>query len=62
MFSLSLQRQKERKHYTDDCLDDEEIEGRRMFSVEEKLVSTKFKADYVKEMQGTGDHSNFHSI
>ncbi|KAG1701334.1 Lysine-specific demethylase 2B [Nymphon striatum] len=46
-------RQKERKHYTDDCLEDEEIEGRRMFSVEEKLMSPKFKLDFVKEMVGS---------
>lgn len=45
-------RVKERKHYTEDCLQDEEIEGRRMFSVEEKLASDKFGFHFVDEMKG----------
>ncbi|XP_013788563.1 lysine-specific demethylase 2A-like, partial [Limulus polyphemus] len=45
-------RVKERRHYTDDCLQDEEIEGRRLFSVEEKLTSNQFGNFFVKEMKG----------
>ncbi|XP_013776610.2 lysine-specific demethylase 2A-like isoform X2 [Limulus polyphemus] len=50
--SLHTKRVKERKHYTDDCLQDEEIEGRRLFSVEEKLASNHFGSFFVKEMKG----------
>ncbi|XP_055941195.1 lysine-specific demethylase 2A-like isoform X2 [Argiope bruennichi] len=45
-------RVKERKHYTEDCLQDEEIEGRRMFSVEEKLTCDGFESCFVDEMRG----------
>lgn len=45
-------RVKERRHYTEDCLQDEEIEGRRLFSVEEKLTSNRFGNFFVKEMKG----------
>ncbi|KFM67762.1 Lysine-specific demethylase 2A, partial [Stegodyphus mimosarum] len=45
-------RVKERKHYTEDCLQDEEIEGRRMFSVEEKLTCDGFESCFVDEMKG----------
>lgn len=45
-------RVKERKHYTEDCLQDEEIEGRRMFSVEEKLNCERFESGFVDEMKG----------
>lgn len=45
-------RVKERKHYTEDCLQDEEIEGRRMFSVEEKLKCEGFQSCFVDEMKG----------
>ncbi|GAB6031109.1 hypothetical protein CHUAL_007917 [Chamberlinius hualienensis] len=45
-------RQRERKSYTEDCMNDEEIEGRRMFSVEEKLTSDRFNAKFVQEMKG----------
>ncbi|XP_054710519.1 lysine-specific demethylase 2A-like [Uloborus diversus] len=45
-------RVKERKHYTEDCLQDEEIEGRRMFSVEEKLTCDRFESCFVDEMKG----------
>ncbi|XP_076334005.1 lysine-specific demethylase 2A-like isoform X2 [Tachypleus tridentatus] len=49
---LHTKRVKERKHYTDDCLQDEEIEGKRLFSVEEKLASNHFGPFFVKEMKG----------
>ncbi|KAG8200194.1 hypothetical protein JTE90_024977 [Oedothorax gibbosus] len=45
-------RVKERRHYTEDCLQDEEIEGRRMFSVEEKLTCVSFESCFVDEMKG----------
>ncbi|XP_023220193.1 lysine-specific demethylase 2A-like [Centruroides sculpturatus] len=45
-------RVKERKHYTDDCLQDEDIEGKRLFSVEEKLNSEQFGNYFVKELKG----------
>ncbi|GFS58896.1 hypothetical protein TNIN_387941 [Trichonephila inaurata madagascariensis] len=50
--SYSSKRVKERKHYTEDCLQDEEIEGRRMFSVEEKLTCEGFESCFVDEMKG----------
>ncbi|GIY20311.1 hypothetical protein CDAR_206161 [Caerostris darwini] len=49
-------RVKERKHYTEDCLQDEEIEGQRMFSVDEKLTCDNFESCFVDEM--TGDDFN----
>ncbi|GAB6020976.1 hypothetical protein CHUAL_003617 [Chamberlinius hualienensis] len=45
-------RQRERKSFTEDCMKDEEIEGRRMFSVEEKLTIDRFNAKFVQEMKG----------
>uniref|UniRef100_T1JN42 [histone H3]-dimethyl-L-lysine(36) demethylase n=1 Tax=Strigamia maritima TaxID=126957 RepID=T1JN42_STRMM len=50
--SIIRPRQKERKHYTEDAINDEEIEGKRMFSVEEKLTNDKFCNYFVKEMKG----------
>ncbi|UYV65445.1 KDM2A [Cordylochernes scorpioides] len=45
-------RVKARKHYSEDCLQDVDIEGQRMFSVEEKLLSDQFTPDFVREMRG----------
>lgn len=45
-------RVKERRHYTEDCLQDDEIEGRRMFTVEDKVTSPAFTCSFVKEMKG----------
>ncbi|XP_064461296.1 lysine-specific demethylase 2B-like isoform X2 [Ornithodoros turicata] len=45
-------RVKERRHYTEDCLQDDEIEGRRMFTVEDKITSPAFTCTLVKEMKG----------
>ncbi|GIY20312.1 hypothetical protein CDAR_206162 [Caerostris darwini] len=53
---LVSKRVKERKHYTEDCLQDEEIEGQRMFSVDEKLTCDNFESCFVDEM--TGDDFN----
>lgn len=49
---ISRLRQKERKHYTEDAINDEEIEGKRMFSVEDKLSSERFCTYFVKEVKG----------
>lgn len=56
MLNYLFQRdRKERKLYTDDwALGDEDIEGRRSFSLQEKLESTKFPQCFAKEMQGSG--------
>ncbi|KAL3234742.1 hypothetical protein MRX96_003387 [Rhipicephalus microplus] len=45
-------RVKERRHYTEDCLQDDEIEGRRMFTVEDKVTSPAFNYSFAKEMKG----------
>ncbi|XP_029823949.2 lysine-specific demethylase 2B isoform X2 [Ixodes scapularis] len=50
--SHSSKRVKERRHYTEDCLQDDEIEGRRMFTVEDKVTSPAFTCTFVKEMKG----------
>ncbi|KAH8041659.1 hypothetical protein HPB51_017461 [Rhipicephalus microplus] len=52
--SLSSKRVKERRHYTEDCLQDDEIEGRRMFTVEDKVTSPAFNYSFAKEMKGEG--------
>jgi len=47
---------KERKHYTDDwALGDEEIEGGRLFQLEDKLESDRYAQNFVKEMHGKGN-------
>lgn len=50
--TYSSKRVKERRHYTEDCLQDDEIEGRRMFTVEDKITSSAFTCNFVKEMKG----------
>nr|KAI8753311.1 lysine-specific demethylase 2B-like [Biomphalaria glabrata] len=45
-------RTKERKKYVDQEIDEDDIDGRRMYSVEEKLLSDKFNANLVQEMKG----------
>lgn len=45
-------RPKERKVY-DDCVDDDEIEGKRTFSLSAKLECDRYNAKLVKEVQGT---------
>ena len=47
--TIIFQRQIERKDYGDGKID-EEIEGRWTFSVEEKLESDQYNADFVKEI------------
>ena len=50
-----LQRQKERKVYTDIDIDDDEIEGKHMFCVEDKLTLDFYDASFVKEIKGEGE-------
>ncbi|KAL4224329.1 Lysine-specific demethylase 2A [Mactra antiquata] len=45
-------RVKERKTYTDHELDDDDIEGKRLYKIEDKLVSDKYNKDYVKKLHG----------
>lgn len=45
-------RAKERKHYTDEDIDDDEIEGKRNYSLDEKLHSIQFEGDFVMHMKG----------
>jgi hypothetical protein len=49
-----LQRVKERKTYTDVDLDDDDIDGKRSYTLEEKLKSNKYTRKYVKELKGEG--------
>jgi len=51
-----VQRQKEKKSYIADGLPDEEIDGKWNFSVEEKLISTKFSdvPKFYIELNGSG--------
>ncbi|XP_041641155.1 lysine (K)-specific demethylase 2Aa isoform X1 [Cheilinus undulatus] len=41
-----------RRRYHDDGISDEEIDGRRMFDLEEKVSSTRFSSDRVLRMEG----------
>ncbi|XP_059168236.1 lysine-specific demethylase 2A-like isoform X2 [Physella acuta] len=45
-------RAKERKKYSDQEIDEDDIDGRRMYSVEEKLTCESFNADMVHELKG----------
>ncbi|XP_061541708.1 lysine-specific demethylase 2A [Phycodurus eques] len=41
-----------RRRYQDDGISDDEIEGRRMFDLDEKLQCSRFGSDLVKHMEG----------
>uniref|UniRef100_A0A674MIN8 [histone H3]-dimethyl-L-lysine(36) demethylase n=1 Tax=Takifugu rubripes TaxID=31033 RepID=A0A674MIN8_TAKRU len=41
-----------RRHYHDDGISDEEIDGRRTFDLEEKVSSQRFRSDLVNHMEG----------
>lgn len=43
-----------RRHYHDDGISDEEIEGRRTFDLEEKVNSQRFTSELVNHMEGKG--------
>ena len=49
-----LQRKQERKVYADEDIDDDEIEGKRLFGVDEKLASNKYHHKFAKVMKGHG--------
>ena len=51
-----LQRPKERRVYTDEDVDEDEIEGRRKFSVDDKLTSPRYNSHFVKELRGDGEN------
>ncbi|KAK3085173.1 hypothetical protein FSP39_025494 [Pinctada imbricata] len=48
----TMQRVKERKTYTDVDIDDDEIEGKRNYALDEKLRSPKYCRDYVQQLKG----------
>lgn len=52
-FSIS-KRAGTRRHYHDDGISDEEIEGRRTFDLEEKVNSQRFSSNLVNHMEGKG--------
>uniref|UniRef100_A0AAQ5X091 [histone H3]-dimethyl-L-lysine(36) demethylase n=1 Tax=Amphiprion ocellaris TaxID=80972 RepID=A0AAQ5X091_AMPOC len=49
---LCLQRTGTRRRYQDDGISDDEIEGKRMFDLDEKLECGRFGSDLVKHMDG----------
>lgn len=54
-FLISLQRSKARRHYDEGESQDDEIEGKRTYSIESKLRDEKFNVgNLVKEMKGEG--------
>lgn len=53
---VSQQRAREKRRYTEEFVD-EELEGCRKFSVEDKLLSDRFDTGktFVREMRGEGE-------
>ena len=49
-----LQRHKHRKVYADTDIDEDDIEGKRTYDLNEKLQSNRYNADFVSEMKGDG--------
>ncbi|XP_041095298.1 lysine-specific demethylase 2A-like [Polyodon spathula] len=47
-----LQRSGTRRRYQDDGISDDEIEGKRTFDLEEKLISSNYNANFIKVMEG----------
>lgn len=54
-----FQRIKEKKTYTDVDIDDDEIEGKRNYSIEEKLKSHRYNKRYVRHLKGEGKYTAF---
>uniref|UniRef100_G3Q0P5 [histone H3]-dimethyl-L-lysine(36) demethylase n=1 Tax=Gasterosteus aculeatus aculeatus TaxID=481459 RepID=G3Q0P5_GASAC len=50
--SMLIYRTGTRRRYQDDGISDDEIEGKRMFDLDEKLECVRFKSDLVKHMAG----------
>ena len=47
---------KERKTYLDHDLDDDDIDGKRIYNLDEKLASTKHNKSFViKDLHGKGE-------
>ena len=55
---LPFQRAKERKHYTDMDIDEDDIDGKRNYNIEEKLMRNNFTGDFVQEMKGQGGNGD----
>lgn len=51
------QRTGTRRRYQDDGISDDEIEGKRMFDLDEKLQCDRFGSHLVKYMEGKGEMS-----
>uniref|UniRef100_H3BX21 [histone H3]-dimethyl-L-lysine(36) demethylase n=1 Tax=Tetraodon nigroviridis TaxID=99883 RepID=H3BX21_TETNG len=49
---IILKRTGTRRHYHDDGISDEEIDGRRTFNLEEKVNSQRFSSELVNHMEG----------
>lgn len=54
------QRTGTRRRYQDDGISDDEIEGKRMFDLDEKLLCDRFNSELIKHMKGKGER--FHCI
>lgn len=54
-FIVILKRTGTRRHYHDDGISDEEIDGRRTFDLEEKVNSQRFSSELVNHMEGKGN-------
>lgn len=51
-----FQRDRKPKLYTDDwAIADEEIEGGRLFQLDDKLESDRYEQNFVKELNGKGE-------
>lgn len=49
------QRTGTRRRYQDDGISDDEIEGKRMFDLDEKLLCERFTSELIKHMKGEGE-------
>lgn len=49
-----FQRPKERKVYSEESLDDDEIEGKRTFNIQSKLTCDRYSCKLVQDVKGSG--------
>lgn len=56
-YSSSPQRAGTRRRYHDDGISDEEIDGKKLFDLEEKISSRRFGSDLIVRMEGKGGHT-----
>lgn len=54
-FILHPQRTGTRRRYQDDGISDDEIEGKRTFDLDEKLLCERFTSELIKHMKGKGE-------